>query len=65
MIFHDILQDLAALLYDAAEEEGYIDPSKVEEILEISPDEARSTKITNENPVHQTPKNNSSTGLRR
>ena len=56
MIFHDILQDLAALLYDAAEEEGYIDPSIAEEILGISPKEARYTETTNENPVHQTPR---------
>ena len=39
---------------EAADDEGYIDPSKVEEILRISPDEARSTKTTNEKPVHQT-----------
>ena len=56
MIFCDILKDFAALLYEAAKDEGYIDPIKVEEILEISPEEVRSMNRTNEKRVHQTPR---------
>ena len=56
MIFCDIIQDFAALLYEAAKDEGYIDPSKVEEILGISPEEVRSMNTANEKRVHQTPR---------
>ena len=50
MVLSNYLWDLAILLYQAAKEGGYIEPSKVEEIMGISREVAKLAEKNKEEP---------------